>query len=186
MSNVEDLYPLTPLQQGMLFHTLHAPEAGVYVERLSWSLRGDLDVAAFRRAWGAVVARHAILRSAFLWEGLDEPLQAVRRQVTLPWREEDWRAAGEGRGPLLEDFLRQDLAAPFDLARPTYWPSYRLIANTLPAPTVLLPSRIAKRCPTSMAMALNSSTDTGRVSPGITRSMPSGKPTLPVTSVVRK
>ena len=49
-----------------------------------------MDVRAFRRAWESVVKRHAILRTAFLWEGLEEPIQVVRRQVELPWMEADW------------------------------------------------------------------------------------------------
>jgi amino acid adenylation domain-containing protein len=116
--NVEDVYPLTPLQEGMLFHTLEAPGSGVYIERLSCELRGDLDPAAFRAAWEAALARHPALRTAFLWQGLDRPLQVVRRAVPLPWREEDWRgldpAAREER---LAAFLADDLRRGFEVTR---------------------------------------------------------------------
>ena len=88
---IEDIYPLSPTQHGLLFHTLYAPTSGVYVEQLACTLRGELDVAAFERAWTQVVERHAVLRSAFVWEGRERPLQVVRRQVAIPWERHDWR-----------------------------------------------------------------------------------------------
>src|SRR5215213_2026644 len=96
MKNVEDIYPLSPMQQGMLFHTIYAGEEGVYTEQLSCTIEGPLDVAAFKRALQQAVDRHPALRSYFLWEGLDEPLQVVRDRATLPWTEYDWRALPEG------------------------------------------------------------------------------------------
>ncbi|HJX19630.1 MAG TPA: condensation domain-containing protein, partial [Steroidobacteraceae bacterium] len=62
---VEDIYPLSGLQQGLLFHSLYAPQSAVYVVSVTCRLGGPLDVAAFRRAWQHVVERHAVLRTAF-------------------------------------------------------------------------------------------------------------------------
>ena len=73
MKNVADIYPLTPAQAGILFHTLQAPESGVYFEQYACTLSGSLDTAAFRQAWRIVVDRHPALRTAFIWEGVDEP-----------------------------------------------------------------------------------------------------------------
>ncbi|MFL6196132.1 MAG: amino acid adenylation domain-containing protein, partial [Thermoanaerobaculia bacterium] len=100
MKNVEDIYPLTPLQSGMLFHSLMAPASGVYVNQVTCTLPADADPRLFRQAWERLVQRHGVLRTAFLWDGLDEPLQAVRRQAALPWRDLDWRglSAGELEG----------------------------------------------------------------------------------------
>jgi len=92
MDNIEDLYPLSPIQNGMLFHTLFAPGSGVYVIQVSCALRGDLNIKALEQAWQQVVQRHAILRSSFVWETLDRPLQAVHRHVELPLEQQDWRA----------------------------------------------------------------------------------------------
>ena len=88
---IEDIYPLSPVQQGMLFHSLSEPDSGVYVTQLSCELEGDLDVDAFERAWAAVVQRHAILRTWIAWEGMTEPLQVVQRRVELKIERDDWR-----------------------------------------------------------------------------------------------
>ncbi len=87
MNSVEALYPLSPMQQGMLFHSLHSPDAGEYFRQLSLSLTGELDAAAFQSAWRAALQRHSVLRSAFVWEGVREPVQAVLREMELPWEE---------------------------------------------------------------------------------------------------
>ena len=107
--NIEDVYPLSPLQQGLLFHTLEAPASGVYVVQVTCSLRGDLDPAAFALAWRRTVERHAALRTAFAWEGLDEPVQVVCRQVDLPLLHEDWRGLAAGvQEARTEEYLHLD------------------------------------------------------------------------------
>ena len=91
VKNVADFYPLSPMQQGMLFHSLYAPDSGVYVEQLTCTLCGRLDAPAFARAWQRVMERHAILRTAFIGEGFKEPVQVVHRQVDLPLEQQNWR-----------------------------------------------------------------------------------------------
>jgi len=114
--NIKDIYPLSPMQQGMLFHSLYDPESGMYFEQSSWTLRGDLDVPAFERAWRRVVERHSALRTAFLWEELDEPLQVVCRQVELELEEQDWRGFDESeQQSRLEVFLSHDRERGFGL-----------------------------------------------------------------------
>src|SRR6188508_200578 len=88
---VEDIYPLTPIQRGLLFHTLYAPESGVYIEQLGFTIEGRFDVEAFRRAWQTVLDRHPVLRTAFVTDDLKEPLQVIRPRVDVPWISEDWR-----------------------------------------------------------------------------------------------
>ncbi|HEX7184129.1 MAG TPA: non-ribosomal peptide synthase/polyketide synthase [Thermoanaerobaculia bacterium] len=113
---IEDVYPLSPLQQGMLFHTLSSPGSQAYFEQFSYCLRGELDTAAFRRAWQHVVDRHPILRSSFLWEGLREPMQMVHQKAALPWEELDWRGSADPQH-LLEKHLAADRRRSFELAR---------------------------------------------------------------------
>ncbi|HEY7509061.1 MAG TPA: amino acid adenylation domain-containing protein, partial [Vicinamibacteria bacterium] len=93
--DVEDVYPLGPMQEGMLFHTLSAPESGTYSVQARFELTGALDAGAFRQAWEQVAQRHPVLRTRFLWEGLDRPLQVVRRGVEIGWEVHDWSARPE-------------------------------------------------------------------------------------------
>jgi amino acid adenylation domain-containing protein/non-ribosomal peptide synthase protein (TIGR01720 family) len=117
-SAIEAIYPLSPLQQGMLFHTLYAPSSGTYFEQFAFTLRGALDEAAWEAAWERVVERHAVLRTAFAWEKREKPLQIVSRAARAPWRREDWRAlAVEERTARLEAFLREDRERGFELGR---------------------------------------------------------------------
>ncbi|GAB3386859.1 non-ribosomal peptide synthetase [Azotobacter armeniacus] len=113
LRGVEDLYPLSPLQQGLLFHS-RLGAAGSYVNQLCLPLSG-LDPARLRRAWEQVLARHAILRSGFV-DG-ERPLQAVHGAVELPWRELDWRAEADFDAAL-QAFGAAERARGFDLARP--------------------------------------------------------------------
>jgi Condensation domain len=89
-NNIEDIVPLSPLQQGMLFHSLYSPEAGMYLSQLSCTFEG-LNVKAFEGAWQRVVDRHSIFRTAFIWEGLDEPVQVVFRRLNLLVNRLDYR-----------------------------------------------------------------------------------------------
>src|SRR5262245_39936168 len=105
------------MQQGMLFHTLSAHESGIYVLQTSYTLRGRLDMPAFQRAWTRVVERHPILGTALVWEGRDEPVQVVLREVELPWALHDWRSLpSDEQRDRLETLLREDRAAGFDLS----------------------------------------------------------------------
>ncbi|MEP6515210.1 non-ribosomal peptide synthetase [Microcoleus vaginatus] len=118
-SNVEDFYPLSPMQQGMLFHTLYSPNSGVYFEQLTCTLRKLANAQAFKQAWQHVTDRHPILRTSFVWEGLKEPVQVVYRQVQLPWEECDWQGlAPAAQQQQLETFLKSDRERGFDMRQP--------------------------------------------------------------------
>ena len=109
MSNIEDIYELSPLQEGMLFHTLYEPESRLYFDQVSFSLCGELNVSKFKQAWQQVVERHPILRTAFYWEDLDKPVQVVNKQVPLPWVHLDWQTMMPSeQKEQLETFLQTD------------------------------------------------------------------------------
>jgi amino acid adenylation domain-containing protein len=116
MENIETLYPLSPMQQGMLFHSLYSPHSGMYFNQLSFTLEGKLNSTAFQQAWQYVLERHAALRTAFHWKELEEPMQVVYKQVELPWKQLDWRnLSSTEQENKLEGFLEADYAIDFTL-----------------------------------------------------------------------
>jgi len=89
---IEDIYPLAPLQYGLLFHSLYAPESGVYNIQVGCRLHGELNIPVFKQAWQQLVEHHPILRTRFHFENRDQPLQVVDKHAQLPISEYDWRA----------------------------------------------------------------------------------------------
>ncbi|MEO5574033.1 MAG: condensation domain-containing protein, partial [Gammaproteobacteria bacterium] len=115
---IEDVYPLSPLQEGMLFHHLYAPNSGVDIEQIICTLQEDLQVPVFNQAWQLVTDDHPILRSRFRWEGLDKPVQEVYDRVTLPIQQKDWRDYSEHEQHLsLQAYLNDDRSRDFDLTQ---------------------------------------------------------------------
>ncbi|WP_253888107.1 non-ribosomal peptide synthetase [Actinokineospora diospyrosa] len=82
-ADIEDIHPLTAIQQGMLFHSLLDPDDDMYLGRRTYRLDGRIDVAAFTEAWREVGRRHPILRGTVVWDGVDQPVQVVRAQDDL-------------------------------------------------------------------------------------------------------
>jgi len=118
MKEIEAFFPLSPMQQGMLFHTLYAPEREYYIEQVSFALHVELDVNAFERAWQQVVNRHQALRASFLWEELREPVQVIHRQVTIELEKRDWRSVpASDQESLLESLLQSDRRQGFQLSQ---------------------------------------------------------------------
>ncbi|MGH8655745.1 MAG: amino acid adenylation domain-containing protein [Gammaproteobacteria bacterium] len=116
---ISDIYPLTSLQQGMVFHSEFSPESGAYVQQMSCVLRGALDVRVFRAAWQHVFNHHAMLRTEFLLDGVATPLQVVRERVNVPLALQDWRTLSkEAQGAQWNALLQADQAQGFAYARP--------------------------------------------------------------------
>ncbi|HEX7317724.1 MAG TPA: amino acid adenylation domain-containing protein [Pyrinomonadaceae bacterium] len=88
---LEDAYPLTMMQAGMLFHSEYSPESSVYHNVTSFRLRARFDEEALRSALRRVINRHPVLRTSFDLTSYGEPLQLVHREVELPMRVEDLR-----------------------------------------------------------------------------------------------
>ena len=115
---IEDIYPLAPMQQGILFHSLYDADASAYVYQMLLDIEG-LDVARFQQAWQRVVDRHEVLRAGFIWgrDGLDTPLQVIHRQLTLEMPEVDLRHE-QDQAVAMEARARADLERGFDLQNP--------------------------------------------------------------------
>ncbi|MDZ7375500.1 MAG: amino acid adenylation domain-containing protein [candidate division KSB1 bacterium] len=117
--NIEAIYPLSPMQQGMVFHSLYAGDSGVYIEQLTGTLEGAVNVPAFQQAWQCVVQRHPILRTSFVWKKLDRILQVVHKQVSLPFEVLDWRHLNQAEQQLeLERLIRTNQQTGFNLNEP--------------------------------------------------------------------
>ncbi|MGH8549115.1 MAG: amino acid adenylation domain-containing protein [Methylococcales bacterium] len=113
---VQEVYPLTSTQQGMLFHSLYSPGSGVYAQQVSGDLFGELSFGHFREAWQEVVNRHDVLRTAFAWEDLEKPVQIVLSQAELPVQFEDWSdRSAEGQERSWQEFLSADRMRGFEL-----------------------------------------------------------------------
>ena len=116
--NIEAIYPLSPMQEGLLFHSVYAPQSGAYSVQFSYRLRGSLDIASFKRAWKRVIERHPVLRTIFTWERHDKMLQVVRKEIPLPWQDNDWRGLStDEQAARLQRLLEEDRAQGFNLAR---------------------------------------------------------------------
>ncbi|RKN60370.1 amino acid adenylation domain-containing protein [Streptomyces klenkii] len=119
-SVVEDILPLTPLQEGMLFHSRYEHDAhGLYIAQFTVDLRGPLDTARLKASADAVVRRHANLRATFTERRTGEPIQVVRRDAPLAWQDIDLTYlapdAAEARAVDLTD---ADWARGVDIRRP--------------------------------------------------------------------
>ena len=116
LDNVEDIYPLTPLQEGMVFHAIAEPGTAMHVGRIVCHMSGTLDVGAFQDAWNNLLARHSALRTAFVWEGLDAPMQVVRKTLSMPFRHHDWTALPKREAERkFDNWIWRDAVAGFDL-----------------------------------------------------------------------
>ncbi|WP_155983870.1 non-ribosomal peptide synthetase, partial [Paenibacillus sp. 1-18] len=113
VGELENVYPLTPMQKGMLFHSLMNAETGVYFEQATFDLEGHFVPAIFEESLKLLVSRHAIFRTNFYsgWHG--QPLQVVYRHKNPSFRYEDVR----GREHAIAEFVAQDKARNFDLGK---------------------------------------------------------------------
>ena len=119
-SKWQEILPLTPLQEGMLFHALYDSEAvDVYTVQLVLDLNGALDEGALKAAAEALLRRHANLRAGFEYEGLRQPVQVIPAEVSLLWRKIDLLEMDEEvRQKQSAELLTEDRRLRFDLTRP--------------------------------------------------------------------
>ncbi|MFG2485181.1 amino acid adenylation domain-containing protein [Streptomyces virginiae] len=114
------VWPMSGLQQGMLYHALAEPRSDAYTEQLVCTLSGELDPQVFLDAWRRAMNRHSALRAHCTWQEVDTPLLVVPRDVDVPAVYEDWTAADGDAGKTvaerIEEFLASDRSAGFELS----------------------------------------------------------------------
>ncbi|OLF52336.1 non-ribosomal peptide synthetase [Pseudomonas chlororaphis] len=115
-SAIEDVYPLTPMQEGMLLHTLLEPGTGLYYMQDRYRINSELDPERFAQAWQAVVARHEALRASFCWNVGEDMLQVIHKPGSTPIEFLDWsQVADAEQEPKLQALLKSEREAGFDL-----------------------------------------------------------------------
>ncbi|MCP5108135.1 MAG: amino acid adenylation domain-containing protein, partial [bacterium] len=120
---VEDIYRLTPMQEGMLFHTVYDEDGeggtSAYFEQISYHLHGELDAGAVEKSLNELLKRHDILRTAFVHRGLDRPVQVVsaEREADFYWKDIHENIPPEGTEVFIEKFKAEDRRRSFDLVK---------------------------------------------------------------------
>ena len=119
---IQDLYRLSPMQEGMFFHTLADDRALAYQLQTQFRIDGPLDEDLFQQALSDVVARHTVVRSSFHWAGLEKPLQLVHSRLDLPWHREDWTHLSEDEALVQFDaFLHRDWERGMHFGEPPWF-----------------------------------------------------------------
>lgn len=113
--NINDVYRLSPLQEGMLFHSIYDRSASLYHEQLRCTIAGKLDPVLVSKSLQLVVARHDVLRTSFVYEKVDKPVQVVLHDRQVPFSFTDLSESDD-----LEDAIKkltdEDLQNPFRLS----------------------------------------------------------------------
>jgi amino acid adenylation domain-containing protein/thioester reductase-like protein/FkbM family methyltransferase len=116
--NIEDIYPLSPMQEGILFESLYAPDSGAYFEQFSCIFTGYFDVRVFEKAWQQVVEKYSVFRTAFVWESLNQPIQIVYHQINVKVETYNWRnLSTQEQQKELETFLEAERQKSFQLSQ---------------------------------------------------------------------
>jgi amino acid adenylation domain-containing protein len=120
--DIQDIYPLTPFQEGLLYHDMlgHDGDAAQrpYFQQLTFRMSGPLDAAAFERSWAWLIARHDILRTVFRTGGADRPLQIVLKHLPFHLDRHDLSMLAEReQAAAIESCIRTERTRPFDLQR---------------------------------------------------------------------
>ncbi|MCX5206934.1 amino acid adenylation domain-containing protein [Streptomyces sp. NBC_00237] len=117
--SVADVYPLTAMQSGMLFHNLMDTGRAVYLEQISFLLDGVERPELLTRAWQSAADQTPVLRTTVRWDGLPEPVQVVHHTATVPVTHLDWSALdARGQQAAQEKYLAADRERGIDFATP--------------------------------------------------------------------
>ena len=128
--NIEAIFPLTPMQHGMLFHSVMDKEQHAYFQQVNCEFDGKVKIQLLKETWTELINRHEVLRSVFIWKHEKDPVQVVLKKVNLPIEFLDWKTKDETSVKKnLEALLLKDRSVPFDVSKA---PLMRLIIVELP------------------------------------------------------
>lgn len=117
-NSIQDIYPLSYMQEGMLFHSLLHKDSRAYVEQASFTIEGDVNLQFFQESINALVARHDIFRTIFISQNVSSPQQVVLRERTVSVLEEDIAHLDEaGQSAFVEQIKEKDRAKGFHLQK---------------------------------------------------------------------
>ena len=132
--SISDIYPLSASPARPALYTLYdGSESGTYIEQISCTLWGRVSAEIFQQAWQQTIDHHPALRTGFVWEGFEEPLQIVHASAIAQFVNHDWRYSSAGQQQRLEELGRADVQQGFDFSQP---PSHALHAGSTWAWTV--------------------------------------------------
>ncbi|MHA6534793.1 condensation domain-containing protein, partial [Paenibacillus sp. BAC0078] len=116
--NVVSMYPLSPMQEGMLFQALMDPQSSAYFDQLSFTIQGSLQEANLEKSLSLLMDRHDILRTVFMYEELERPLQIVLKKRNSSIQFEDYRGLAEDEiKHKVDQFKQLDREIGFDLTK---------------------------------------------------------------------
>ncbi|MCP5052242.1 MAG: hypothetical protein GY940_34055, partial [bacterium] len=115
---VEDIYILSPMQEGMLFHALADSSSSTYFQQTAFSLQGDLDIPLVEKSLNQMLRRHDVLRTAFVHQDTPRPLQVVlkERTVDFSFRDISHINSHEEKEAFVREFIANDTKRPFNLS----------------------------------------------------------------------
>jgi polyketide synthase PksJ len=116
--NIEDVLALTPMQEGMLFHYLKAPDSDYYFEQLSLEISGQINKEIFEKAWNFVIETNEMLRTVFQWEKVEKPIQVILKEHRLQPGYYDFPGEeGSQKNRKIEEIKLADRKEKFDLRK---------------------------------------------------------------------
>ncbi|UCH96966.1 MAG: amino acid adenylation domain-containing protein, partial [Candidatus Aminicenantes bacterium] len=114
--NIRDIFALTPMQEGLLYHYLQDPEKDLYFEQLTLDISGKIDLALFVRSWNFVIETNEMLRAVFHWEKLKNPIQIILKDHKIQPKYYDIsRETSEKKRKQLNEIISKDKKEKFNL-----------------------------------------------------------------------
>ncbi len=113
---IKDIYSLSAMQEGMLFHYLVNEQSTAYIEQMNLRINGSIDHELFGEAFNKIIQRHDVLRTLFLYKNMKKPRQVVLKQRTSSIRFENiFHLKKSEQEKYIKDFIIKDRETGFDL-----------------------------------------------------------------------